>query len=72
LEVKRLRRHLEREPKAVSAVLPILLRAIEAHLRQRIPGATVFGGSVLLIPAVGRLDFLSFFPSRADAFQNAP
>jgi len=31
---KRLRRYLEREPRAVSAVLHILLRVIEAHLRQ--------------------------------------
>ena len=37
---KRLRFFLEREPKAVSAVLHILLRVIEARLRQRIPGAT--------------------------------
>jgi hypothetical protein len=31
---KRLRWYLEREPRAVSAVLPILLRVIEAHLRR--------------------------------------
>jgi len=37
---KRLRWHLEREPKAVSTVLPILLRVVEDHLRQRIPGAS--------------------------------
>jgi len=37
---KRLRWHLQREPKARSAVLPILLRVIEAQLRQRIPGAS--------------------------------
>jgi hypothetical protein len=37
---KRLRFFLEREPKAVSAVLHIFLRVVEAHLRQRIPDAT--------------------------------
>ena len=31
---KRLRWYLEREPRAISAVLHILLRVIEAHLRQ--------------------------------------
>jgi hypothetical protein len=31
---KRLRCYLEREPRAISAVLHILLRVIEAHLRQ--------------------------------------
>ena len=37
---KRLRWYLQREPKAVSAVLHILLRVIEAHLRQSSPGAS--------------------------------
>ncbi len=37
--LKLLLRTLEREPKAVSAVLHILLRVIEAHLRQSCPGA---------------------------------
>ena len=37
---KRLRWYLEREPEAVSAVLRILLRAIEAHLRASSDGAT--------------------------------
>ena len=37
---KRLRFFLEREPKAVSAVLHILLRLVEAHLRQRTPEAS--------------------------------
>jgi len=37
---KRLRWYLEREPKAVSAVLHILLRVIEAHVRQTTPGAS--------------------------------
>jgi hypothetical protein len=32
---KRLRWYLEREPQVLSAVLRILLRIIEAHLRQR-------------------------------------
>ena len=32
---KRLRWYLEREPRAVSAVLHNLLRVIEAHLRRR-------------------------------------
>ena len=37
---KRLRWYLEREPHAVSAVLHILLRVIEAHLRATIPTAS--------------------------------
>ena len=37
---KRLRWHLEREPQALSAVLRILMRVIEAHLRQRSSGGT--------------------------------
>ena len=37
---KRLRWYLQREPKAVSAVLHILLRVIAAHLRQSSPGAS--------------------------------
>ncbi len=37
---KRLRWHLEREPRAVSAVLHIFLRVIEAHLRATIPTAS--------------------------------
>jgi hypothetical protein len=37
---KRLRFFLEREPKAVSAILHIFLRVVEAHLRQRIPEAS--------------------------------
>jgi hypothetical protein len=37
---KRLRWYLEREPRAVSAVLHILLRVIEAHLRESSPGAS--------------------------------
>ena len=37
---KRLRWYLEREPKAVTAVLHILLRVIEAHLRRSSPGAS--------------------------------
>ena len=36
---KRLRWYLEREPRALSAVLPIFLRAIERHLRQTNPRA---------------------------------
>jgi len=36
---KRLRWYLEREPRALSAVLPIFLRVIERHLRQTSPGA---------------------------------
>jgi len=36
---KRLRYFLEREPRAVSAVLHIFLRIIEAHLRKTSPGA---------------------------------
>jgi hypothetical protein len=36
---KRLRYFLEREPRAVSAVLHIFLRVIEANLRQTSPGA---------------------------------
>ena len=35
---KRLRWHLEREPKAVTAVLHIFLRVVEAHLRKSGPG----------------------------------
>ena len=37
---KRLRWYLEREPRAVSAVLHIFLRVIEAHLRATIPAAS--------------------------------
>ncbi len=37
---KRLRWYLEREPKAVTAVLHILLRVVEAHLRRSSPGAS--------------------------------
>jgi hypothetical protein len=37
---KRLRWHLEREPKAVTAVLHIFLRVVEAHLRRSCPGAS--------------------------------
>jgi|GEM_PF-778480 len=37
---RRLRWYLEREPHAVSAVLHILLRVIEAHLRASIPTAS--------------------------------
>jgi hypothetical protein len=37
---KRLRYFLEREPKAVTAVLHILLRVVEAHLRKHSPGAS--------------------------------
>ena len=37
---KRLRYFLEREPAAASAVLHILLRVVEAHLRQRSPGTS--------------------------------
>ncbi len=37
---KRLRYFLEREPKAVTAVLHILLRVVEAHLRKLSPGAS--------------------------------
>jgi len=37
---KRLRYFLEREPAAASAVLHILLRVVEAHLRKRSPGAS--------------------------------
>jgi hypothetical protein len=37
---KRLRYFLEREPAAASAVLHILLRVVEAHLRGRSPGAS--------------------------------
>jgi hypothetical protein len=35
----RLRWYLEREPKAVTAVLHIFLRVVEAHLRKNCPGA---------------------------------
>jgi hypothetical protein len=37
---KRLRWYLERGPQAVTAVLRILLRAVEAHLRRSSPGAS--------------------------------
>jgi len=37
---KRLRYFLEREPVAASAVLHILLRVVEAHLRKHSPGAS--------------------------------
>jgi hypothetical protein len=37
---KRLRWYLEREPKAVTAVLHTLLRVVEAHLRKNCPGAS--------------------------------
>ncbi len=37
---KRLRWDLEREPKAVSAVLHIFLRVIEGHLRWTTPGSS--------------------------------
>ena len=37
---KRLRWYLEREPAAASAVLHILLRVVEAHLRKSCPGAS--------------------------------
>jgi hypothetical protein len=37
---KRLRWHLEQEPQALSAVLQILLRVIEAHLRRASDGAS--------------------------------
>jgi hypothetical protein len=37
---KRLRWYLEREPKAVTAVLHIFLRVVEAHLRRSCPGAS--------------------------------
>jgi hypothetical protein len=37
---KRLRWYLEREPHALSAVLQILLRVIEAHLRRASDGAS--------------------------------
>lgn len=37
---KRLRYFLAREPAAASAVLHILLRVVEAHLRKRSPGAS--------------------------------
>jgi len=37
---KRLRYFLERKPAAASAVLHILLRVVEAHLRKRSPGAS--------------------------------
>jgi hypothetical protein len=37
---KRLRYFLERSPCAASAVLHILLRVVEAHLRKRSPGAS--------------------------------
>jgi hypothetical protein len=36
---KRLRWYLEREPRALSAVLHIFLRVVEHHLRQTSPGA---------------------------------
>ncbi len=38
---KRLRWYLEREPKAVTAVLQIFLRAVEAHLQKSCQGASV-------------------------------
>ncbi|MGA7689942.1 MAG: transposase, partial [Jiangellales bacterium] len=38
---KRLRWYLEREPAAASAVLHILLRVVEAHLRKSCPGTSV-------------------------------
>ena len=37
---KRLRWYLEREPKAVTAVLHIFLRVVEVHLRRSSPGAS--------------------------------
>jgi hypothetical protein len=37
---KRLRWYLEREPKAITAVLHIFLRVVEAHLRRSCPGAS--------------------------------
>ena len=41
---KRLRYFLEREPKAFSAVLRILLRGVETHLRAKSPGASARAG----------------------------
>ena len=37
---KRLRWYLDREPKAVTAVLHIFLGVVEAHLRRSCPGAS--------------------------------
>ncbi|WP_373510003.1 transposase zinc-binding domain-containing protein, partial [Thiocapsa sp.] len=51
---KRLRWYLEREPRAISAVLYILLRVIEAHLRQGSgPGAHARFGAVSFIHRFG-------------------
>ena len=52
---KRLRWYLEREPQAVSAVLPILLRVSAAHLRETIPGASPQArvGAVSFVPRFG-------------------
>jgi hypothetical protein len=51
---KRLRWYLEREPRAISAVLHILLRVIEAHLRRSSGGnSQARFGAVSFIPRFG-------------------
>lgn len=52
---KRLRWYLEREPKAVTAVLHIFLRVVEAYLRRSCPGASARArfGAVSLVHRFG-------------------
>ena len=52
---KRLRYFLEREPAEASAVLHILLRVVEAHLRNRSPGASSRArfGAVIFVHGFG-------------------